>query len=159
MQTQIHETGSDPAITLHTRRSVAVSTHAAHHQVVIAGKGAARAVGQFTTEPNAYVLQARCRIEVTVPQNARVLVEKVKGHLHPEGLVRGGHMDIEDSPIALAVQRVGGHASLQGVAGSHHVNARDHPWLRPHHPHFLNLLSAARLHFPRSNPCRNNAYP
>ncbi len=155
MQTQIHETGSDPTITLHTRRSVAVSTHAAHHQVVIAGK----AVWQPTTEPNAYVLQARRRIEVTVPQNARVRVEKVKGPLHPEGLVRGGHVDIEDSPIALAVQGVGGHASLQGVAGSHHVNARDHPWLRPHHPHFLNPLSAARLHFLRSNPCRNNAYP
>ncbi len=136
MQTQIHETQPDPVITLHTRRSVEVSTHTAHPVVI-----AARAAWESTPEPNAYRLQAKHRIEITVPQDAIVHVERVSGHLHLEGLPSGGqgktigghlfasgvgpirfdsrvgHAEIRQARGPIQCNRIGGHAHVVDVQG------------------------------------------
>jgi len=127
MQTQIHETQAAPTITLDTRKSVEVSTHTAH-QVVIAGEGAAKALWEPTPEPDSYRLRAKYRIELRVPQDAIVRVERVGGHLHLEDLPRGGNgKTIGGHLCALRVgslrfDSVGGHAELRQMHGSIHCN-------------------------------------
>jgi len=127
MQTQIHETQAAPTITLDTRKSVEVSMHTAH-QVVIAGEGAAKALWEPTPEPDSYRLRAKYRIELRVPQDAIVRVERVGGHLHLEDLPRGGHgKTIGGHLCALRVgslrfDSVGGHAELRQMHGSIHCN-------------------------------------